>query len=53
MIFARSRFDPLGTPILPDPQEEDWTDEDTAPGPGCDDEPDGDEPEDWRHHEQG
>jgi hypothetical protein len=33
----RSTYDPPGTPLLPDPQEDEWAD---------DDDEDGDEPED-------
>ena len=42
MIFATSKYDPLGTPLLPDPQEDEWYDDDNE---------DGDEPEDWRIEE--
>jgi hypothetical protein len=42
MIFPPSKYDPLGTPLLPDPQEdESWRDDDE----------DCDEPEDWRIEE--
>jgi hypothetical protein len=41
MIFARSPYDPPGTPLLPDPQEDDWVDGDEPEDREPDPRPDG------------
>lgn len=46
MIFARSKHDPEGTPLFPDPQEDDDDTHDTEPCPPPDD-PWPDDPEDF------